>query len=97
LLWGLPVARYCAANVEGERDALRAYVEDWLDTFDSFSIEPVELVDAGEDRIIAVLRASGSGKLSGIETDRMTPLCRAGGASTAPDAPGSRKTTTLRR
>lgn len=50
------------------KEALRAYAEDWLDTFDSFNIEPVELIDVGEDRIIALLRASGGGKLSGVET-----------------------------
>ena len=29
------------------RDAVRAYLEDWLDMFDDFRVEPVELVDAG--------------------------------------------------
>ena len=32
------------------RDALRAYVQDWSDTFDDFRQEPVELIDAGEDK-----------------------------------------------
>lgn len=50
-------------------DAVRAYVQDWLDTFDNFRIEPVELIDAGEDKVIAVLRISGRAKLSGVETD----------------------------
>jgi len=51
------------------KDALRAYVQDWSDTFEDFRIEPVELIDAGEDKVIAVLRASGQAKLSGVETD----------------------------
>ena len=30
------------------KEALRAYAQDWLDTFDDFRHEPVELTDAGE-------------------------------------------------
>jgi hypothetical protein len=32
-------------------DAFRAYLQDWLDTFDDFKVEPVELIDAGEERV----------------------------------------------
>jgi ketosteroid isomerase-like protein len=51
------------------KDALRAYVQDWLDMFDDFKSEPVELIDASEDNVIAVIRISGRAKLSGVETD----------------------------
>src|SRR6476620_6578173 len=51
------------------KDALRAFVQDWLDTFDEFRAEPVELIDAGVDKVIAVMRISGRAKLSGVETD----------------------------
>ena len=51
------------------KDALRAYVEDWRDTFDDFRTEPTELIEAGEGQVIAVLRISGRAKLSGVETD----------------------------
>jgi ketosteroid isomerase-like protein len=51
------------------KDALRAFVQDWLDTFDEFRIEPIELINAGEDKVVAVLRISGRAKLSGVETD----------------------------
>jgi ketosteroid isomerase-like protein len=54
------------------KDALRAYVDDWLGTLDDFMddfrTEPVELIEAGEDQVIAVTRASGRAKLSGVET-----------------------------
>jgi ketosteroid isomerase-like protein len=50
------------------KDALRAYYQDWLDTFDDIKNEVVELIDAGGDQVIAVLDASGRAKLSGIET-----------------------------
>jgi ketosteroid isomerase-like protein len=51
------------------KDALRAYIQDWLDTFDDFKNELVELIDAGNDKVIAVTRASGRAKLSGVSTD----------------------------
>jgi ketosteroid isomerase-like protein len=44
-------------------------VQDWLDTFDDLNVEPLELIDAGEDQVIAVLRNSGRAKLSGVEAD----------------------------
>ncbi len=52
-----------------DKDALRAYLQDWQDTFDDFTSEPVELIDAGEDNVVAVIRISGRAKLSGVETD----------------------------
>jgi ketosteroid isomerase-like protein len=51
------------------KDALRDYVQDWLDTFDDFKFEPLELIDAGSDEVVAVARISGVAKLSGVETD----------------------------
>jgi len=51
------------------KDAVRAYMQDWQDTFDDLTSEPVELIDAGEDNVVAVTRISGRAKLSGVETD----------------------------
>jgi ketosteroid isomerase-like protein len=45
------------------------YVQDWIDTFDGFRADPLELIDAGEDQVVAVLRVMGRAKLSGVETD----------------------------
>jgi len=44
-------------------------MQDWLDMFDDFRAEPVEVIDAGEDKVIAVVRISGRAKLSGVETE----------------------------
>ncbi len=52
------------------KDALRAYLNDWFDTFDDFRVEPVDLIDAGGDRVVAVLRFGGRAKLSGVATDQ---------------------------
>jgi ketosteroid isomerase-like protein len=48
---------------------MRAYMQDWIDTFDDPKIEAVELIDAGDDQVIAMLHASGRAKLSGVEID----------------------------
>ena len=50
-------------------NALRAYAQDWQDTFDDFTSDPVELMDAGENNVIAITRVSGHAKLSGVNTD----------------------------
>jgi ketosteroid isomerase-like protein len=52
-----------------DKDALRAYVQDWRDTFDDFALEPVELNEAGEDTVVGVMKVSGRAKLSGVATD----------------------------
>jgi ketosteroid isomerase-like protein len=49
-------------------EAARLYVQDWLDTFDDFSVVPEELLNIDDDRVIAIQRASGRAKLSGIDT-----------------------------
>jgi uncharacterized protein len=51
------------------KDAVRAYAHDWLDMFDDFRSDPVERIDAGDDKVIVVTRISGRAKLSGVETD----------------------------
>ena len=59
--------------IQGKAE-MRAYLQDWFDTFDDFRAEPVELIDAGEDQVVAVLRIMGRAKLSGVETD-LTYAC----------------------
>jgi ketosteroid isomerase-like protein len=50
-------------------DAVRRYAQDWIDTFDGFSVVAEELRDAGDDRVLAIQRLKGRAKLSGTETD----------------------------
>jgi ketosteroid isomerase-like protein len=54
------------------KNAMRTHIQDWIDTFDEFWIEPVELIDAGEDTVVAVERFGGRAKLSGVETDQIS-------------------------
>jgi ketosteroid isomerase-like protein len=53
------------------KEALRDYLQDWIETFDDYKIEPVELIDAREGVVVAVLRFGGRAKLSGVETDQI--------------------------
>ena len=48
---------------------MRAYLQDWFDTFDDLKIEPLEVIDAGLDQAVAVVRFGGRAKLSGVEAD----------------------------
>jgi ketosteroid isomerase-like protein len=50
-------------------EALRRYFQDWIDTFDNVSNVPEELVDLGDDRVLAVQRATGRARASGVETE----------------------------
>jgi len=52
------------------KDAMRKHIGDWIDTFDEFWFEAVELIDAGGDTVVAVERFGGRAKLSGVETDQ---------------------------
>ena len=53
------------------KNAMRDYLQDWIDTFDEYKVEPVELIDAREDVVVAVLRFGGRAKRSGVETDQI--------------------------
>jgi ketosteroid isomerase-like protein len=49
--------------------AVSRYVQDWIDTFDDFSVVAEELRDVGDDRVLTIQRLNGRAKLSGTETD----------------------------
>jgi ketosteroid isomerase-like protein len=50
-------------------EAVRRYAQDWFDMFDELGVVAEELIDAGDDRVVAVLRMTGRAKVSGIETE----------------------------
>jgi len=52
------------------KTALRAWLQDWMDTFDGFWFKAVEFIDAGEDQVVVVERFGGRAKLSGIEAEQ---------------------------
>jgi ketosteroid isomerase-like protein len=55
-------------EIRGKK-AMRRYLQDWLDTFEDITTVPTELIDAGDDRVVAVLYVTGRARLSGIATE----------------------------
>ena len=51
------------------KDAVRAYFQDWIEMFDGFWQQLVELIDAGGDTVFTEERYGGRARLSGVETD----------------------------
>jgi len=50
-------------------EALRAYYQDWIDTFDDIAVVAEELRDAGDRRVVATQHVTGRAKASGVETE----------------------------
>ena len=51
------------------KEAVQAWLQDWIDMFDGFRMELVELVDAGEEMLVVAERYGGRAKLSGVDID----------------------------
>ena len=51
------------------KDAVRAWLQDWIDMFDGFWMELVGLIDAGGVTVFTAERYGGRARLSGVETD----------------------------
>jgi pimeloyl-ACP methyl ester carboxylesterase/ketosteroid isomerase-like protein len=50
-------------------EAVRRYLQEWLDVFENVTNVPEELVDLGDDRVLAVQRSTGRAKGSGVATE----------------------------
>ena len=51
-------------------DGFRRWRDDWEASWASWSWEPDEFIDAG-DRVVAVLRVHATGRLSGVDVERI--------------------------
>ena len=51
------------------RDAMRRYLADWYETFEDFGFAAEEVIDAGEGRVVAVVRIKGRARASGAPAD----------------------------
>jgi hypothetical protein len=56
------------AAVYHGRDGLQLFVEEIDEVWESFQLDPEELIDA-DDQVVAATRLSGRGRESGVETD----------------------------
>jgi ketosteroid isomerase-like protein len=52
------------------KDAGRAWLQDWIDMFDEFWMELVELIDGGGVTVFTEERYGGPARLSGVDTDQ---------------------------
>jgi ketosteroid isomerase-like protein len=50
-------------------EAVRRYLQEWIDMFDTVTNIAEELLEIGDDRVLAVQRATGRAKASGVETE----------------------------
>jgi uncharacterized protein len=56
------------AGIHHGRDSFERFLRSWRESFDAFRIEPEQIVE-DEDRLIALVRQSGTGRASGIEVE----------------------------
>jgi ketosteroid isomerase-like protein len=63
--WVVLEASPLAGKYRG-RAEVRAYVQEWLDTFEDLRLGIEEMVEL-DDRVLVVVRASARGKASGVE------------------------------
>ena len=51
-------------------EGVRAWLQDWIDTFDDFRMELVEVIDAGEITVFTEERYGGCARLSRVEMNQ---------------------------
>jgi ketosteroid isomerase-like protein len=61
--------KFPEGSVYHGRDALRAYFKRFSSEFEPFWWEAEEVLDAGDDRVLLLVRVRGRGKASGAEFD----------------------------
>lgn len=68
-----PLESSPVARLYRGREQVRAYVEDWLNTFDSLRLDLQDPTEVG-DRVLAVIHGRGRGRASGVELE--TRFCQ---------------------
>jgi ketosteroid isomerase-like protein len=61
--------KFPEASIYRGRDALRAYAKRFSGELDAFSWEAEDILDAGDDQVLVLLRVRGRGKGSGADFD----------------------------
>ena len=51
------------------RDGAREFLASWTEPWDNWELELEELIEAGEDEVLAVLRQHGASRTTGLEVD----------------------------
>jgi ketosteroid isomerase-like protein len=50
-------------------EGTRKFMRDWLEAWDEWSLDVVELHDAGDDKVVAIMRQRGRSKTTGLTVD----------------------------
>jgi len=56
------------------RDGYVEFVGRWTEDFEDFAIEPEQIIDAENDRVVAITHAHGTGKRSGVPVEMHTGM-----------------------
>lgn len=59
------------AGVYRGHDGVRDWTADFSGAFESFALEPLEYIDAGDGKVVLVARLSARGKESGVSVERL--------------------------
>src|SRR2546423_14261367 len=65
--WSEDIEWNAAGGSWSGRQAGRKYLQQWYDMFDEFTTEPLEIIDAGTDQVVVLIRYSGRSKRTGME------------------------------
>ena len=50
-------------------DGAREFIADWVEAWDDWQIEVEDHIDAGEDRVVTIIRQQGRSKATGVPVD----------------------------
>jgi uncharacterized protein len=56
------------AGAHRGRDSFERFLHGWLESFDGFRVEPEQVVERG-DELVAVVRQTGTGRVSGVQVE----------------------------
>jgi ketosteroid isomerase-like protein len=62
------------ATPQRGHDGYIRWLQEWADAWEEFSVEPEEFIDAGDDKVLLVLRMRAKGRGSGVELDRQDAI-----------------------
>jgi ketosteroid isomerase-like protein len=69
VVWDMSRSGLPAAGVYNGHEGLERFFADWLGTWEDYSVEFREVIDAG-DEVVVTFRQRGRGRTSGIVTER---------------------------
>ena len=69
VVWDTSTSKMPAAGIYHGHDGVQRFFREWLGAWSDYGIEALEYLDAG-DSVVLVFRQSGTGRGSGVRTER---------------------------